>query len=147
MILVVSSKKIVHYIILIVIFQFPFNLNAISDTTVVRYDTTLTVPLKFDEEHLDKYKSDKDFDYTEYKSTNSFLDKVKRWLKNKLLKFFEWLLGQKKASSFLEKILKVIPYVVLGIVLFFLLKFFLNINIRDIIKGKSSKTIVTYGED
>lgn len=147
MTLEVSSKKIFQYIILIILFQFPFNLNALTDSTIVRYDTIAIVPLKFDENRIEEYKNDKDFDYTEFKRTNTLLDKIKRWIENKLLKFFEWLFGQKKASNFLGKFLKVIPYVVFGIVLFFLLKFFLNINIKDIIKGKSSSTTVTYGDE
>lgn len=142
-----NSKKILKYIVLIVLLQFQFNVYSFVDTTEVRYDSSIVVPLKFDENNLEKYRSDKDFDYTEYKYENTYLNKFKNWIKNILLKFFEWIFGQKKAGKTLEKFFQIIPYVALGIVLFFFLKFFLNINFKDILNGNTTSTTVTYGEE
>ena len=58
-----------------------------------------------------------------------------------------WLFGNEKAAGILAVIVKIVPYVIAAIVLFLLLKFFLKVNMRHIISGKTNKSTVQLTED
>jgi len=57
------------------------------------------------------------------------------------------LFGVKYAKGILATILRVFPYLIAGIVLFLLIKFFLKVNSNAIISNTSNKAVVSITED
>ena len=120
---------------------------SVKDTLKIQYDTTEIIPVKFNAAHIDSYKSDKDFDYTENKIKSTFWTKVKRWFYNILFAIFKWLFGQKKAVGYLSKFIKIIPYLGLAALIFLIVHFMFNINFRKYFTDKNAEAEVNYGED
>ena len=98
-------------------------------------------------EDLEKYRSDKEFIYVEIVEEESFLDKIWSWLKNRLSDFFEWLFGVDAATGILKFIFNVLPYLILAILIFLLVKFFLNVNSNVIVTGQTNKPTIQFSED
>ena len=125
----------------------PFSMVSSPDTLALNYDSTVVKPLTFDKTHIQKYKSDKAFDYTEHKIKNTFWTKVKRWIYDILLSFFKWIFGHKKASGYLSKFIKYIPYISLGILIIVVVKYLFNANFIQLFTDDNAKSEVIYGED
>ena len=53
------------------------------------------------------------------------------WLGRQLFRFLEWIFGVKYAKGLFASILSALPYIILGIVLFILLKLFLKVNLKS----------------
>ncbi len=119
-----------------------------QDSLVVNYDKNSPVELKkFDTDKLDKYKSDDDFDYTIYESKPTVFSKVWSWFKRNLLRFLEWMFGIEKAGNILAMILKSIPYIILLVVLFIIIKLFLKVDTKALRTGGVQSASVQLTED
>jgi len=120
-----------------------------TDSLLVKNDKSRIVQKKFDSNNLEKYKKDKDFIYDEdiVKAEPSFLERVFNWFLRQLSRFLEWIFGVKYAKGILATILSALPYVIAGIVLFLLLKFFLKVNSNSIIDTSKNKSIVSITEE
>lgn len=119
-----------------------------QDSLVVQYDKSSAIELKkFDKEQIEKYKADDDFNYEQVKQQEGYLTKIWNWFKRVLQSFLEWVFGVEAASGILLTILKVIPYLVLGLVLYFLIRFFLKVdtNSRKAITAKKGN--ITLSEE
>lgn len=113
----------------------------------VVYDDSNVVTKEINEEHLEAYRSDPDFNYVEIVEEETFLDRAWQWFLNLLQDFFEWLFGVNAATGILEFIFHVLPYVILALLVFLLIKFFLNVNSTAIITGQSNKGVVQFTEE
>ncbi len=140
------KTKIHRYILVLLVFL-PFTMNANADSLTVRYDSTEIIPLKFNTGHINKYKSDKAFDYNEYKYQSKFWTKVKRWIYNVLYAIFKWLFGQKKAVGYLSKFIKIIPYLGLAALIFIIIRFLFVSNFIRYFRDNDAEAKVSYGED
>lgn len=120
-----------------------------TDSLQVKNDKSSIVQKKFDSNNLEKYKRDKDFNYQEdeVKADPSFLERLFNWLIRQLSRFLEWIFGVKYAKGILGTILSALPYIIAGIVLFLLLKFFLKINSNSIVTISNNKSIVSITEE
>jgi len=126
----------------------PFNIVAETDTFSIKYDSSSVItPLKIDQEHINKYKNDSDFDYTEYKYENSTWKKIKRWFYNLFLRLFKWIFGQKKAAGLLDKFFSVIPYFAIGVLAYLLIRFLIRVNFKEYFAQNTDEAEVKYGED
>ncbi len=106
------------------------------------------LPLQVEEEQLEQFRNNPDFDYTVVKSTApDWWISFKNWIGNILLEFFEWLFGVEKAAGAFSTFLKVLPYVLLAVLLFILIKFFLSVNARAVIHAKKNQSIVALSEE
>jgi hypothetical protein len=139
-------KNIVSFLLFMLLFQGVYSQ---AESLVVKKDQGTVVQKKFNKKHLEKYKSDKDFNYTEEikVSEPTFLERVFNWLGRQVSRFLEWLFGVKYAKGILATILRVFPYLIAGIVLFLLIKFFLKVNSNAIISNTSNKAVVSITED
>ncbi|UMB61578.1 DUF4129 domain-containing protein [Lutibacter sp. A80] len=137
--------------VLFFIFFLVFSVGAYSqtDSLSVKKDKSSIVQKKFETNTLEKYKADKDFDYSENTVAKepTLIERLFNWLSRQLLRFFEWIFGVKYAKGILGTILKVIPYILVGILLFLLIKFFLKVNTSSIVSSASNKAIVSITSD
>ncbi|SNR31393.1 DUF4129 domain-containing protein [Lutibacter flavus] len=120
-----------------------------KDSTTVKSDKSIIVPKKFDKNNLDKYKSDKDFIYTvdKVKKDPTFLERLFNWLGRQFLRFLEWIFGVKYAKGIFGTILKTLPYLIVGILVFLLIKIFLKVKLNAIVSNGSNKAIVSITDE
>ena len=137
-------KNIILYILF---FLFTVSITAQKDSLVVQYDKSDVQLKKFDNDHLDEYRNDKEFDYTVYESKPTIFSRIWAWFKRVLIKILSWIFGVEEAVGILAIILRIIPYVILLIILGLLIKFFLKVNMNTMISGKTEKANVSLSED
>ena len=99
------------------------------------------------EDDLETYKADKDFDYLEVEAKDSFLDRIYRWFRNLLRRFWEAIFGVGTASGFLYFVFKILPYILLGLLVYLLLRFFLKVNSNSILTRSKNKGSVAITEE
>ncbi len=136
-----------NIILYILFFMFAISVAAQKDSLVVQYDKSDVQLKKFDNEQLENYRNDKEFDYAEHKSKPTILGRIWAWFKRVLTKILSWLFGVEEAVGILAGILRIIPYVILLLILGLLIKFFLKVNMNTIISGKKEKGNVLLTED
>lgn len=108
----------------------------------INFDDTTLEKQVISEDHLESYKADKNFNYLEVEAEESFLDKVYRWLNNMLRKFWEAIFGTGTATGFLYFVFRILPYILLGFLVFLLIRFFLKVNANNLrVKAKEEGSI------
>ena len=112
-----------------------------TDSLTVPYDTSIKERRQFETERIEDYRANEEFDYTEKKQEQGFFAKVLNWLKRMLLRFFEWLFGVEKATGILSAFVKILPYLLLATVLYFLFKFFLKIDANSLKAAKNKNPL------
>lgn len=118
-----------------------------KDSTVVKYDVAPLSVKKITDEDLKKYENDPKFDYEIVKAESSWWDDFKTWIGNLFLRFFEWIFGVDEAAGILVIFLKALPYILLAILLFLLIKFFLSVNSRAPVNMKHDGAFVSLSEE
>ena len=118
-----------------------------QDSLTVKFDDTPLHVQQITENDLETYKNDDAFNYIETVANDSIFQNIKRWLKNILQSIFEAIFGVGNVSGILYFIFNIVPYIILAILLFFLVKFFLKVNSRSIISGKQKLATVKFTED
>ncbi len=114
---------------------------------MVQYDKSTVALKKFDTDKLKDYRNNSDFNYTEYQRETTIIERIWYWLKRMLQRFLTWIFGAKKALGIVAVIFRILPYLILIIALFFLIKLFLKINFNELISGKTTTAEVTLTED
>lgn len=117
------------------------------DSTIVQYDKSILDIQQISEEDLQIYRDNPDFDYEIVKADLTWWNNFLIWLGNLLSRFFEWLFGVEKAAGYLAIFFNIIPYILITVLLFLLIKFFLNVNARTLIYSKKNQSIVALSED
>ncbi len=117
-----------------------------QEELVVEDDSTIEIH-EINDEHLESYRTDEDFIYIEVVQEESFLDRIWQWIKNRIQDFFEWLFGVDVATGILKFIFNVLPYLILVLLIFLLIKFFLNVNSKSIVTGQTNKPTMQFIED
>lgn len=135
------------YSLLIFIFLICNFTFAQQDSLAVQYDDTKIKPHKITEDDLSEYKKNNDFNYTEAAEDDSIARKIKRWLVNILTRIFEAIFGIGSATGILKFIFNVLPYIILGVLIFLLIKFFLKVNSRQLLMGEQKKGTVSLSND
>ena len=138
--------KLLFFILFLV-----FSVGAYSqtDSLSVKKDKSSIVQKKFDANALEKYKSDKDFDYLEHVEIKdpTLIERLFNWLSRQFLRFLEWIFGVQYAKGIFGSILQALPYIIVGLLLFLLIKFFLKVNSNSIVSNASNKAIVSITDD
>jgi len=128
------------------LFLGPFR--AQESTPTVKNDTSDISPKTIDAGQLEQFRDNPDFDYEVVQSAApDWWIAFKNGLANMFLKFFEWLFGIEKAAGAFSTFLEVIPYALLALLLFILIKFFMNVNARAVLHAKKNKSVVTLSEE
>jgi len=119
-----------------------------KDSLALNYDETEIVQKEITAQDLEVYKNDPKFEYEVVKSdAPEWWIAFKNWAGNLLLRFFEWLFGINQATGALNTFLQVIPYVLLALLIFVLIKFFLNVNARAISYAKKNQATMAMSEE
>ncbi len=114
----------------------------------VQYDDTIIEQKKFDTQKIEEYKQKDEFIYIVEKREPTILEKIWDWVKRTIIKILSYIFDDiTPAVGFLRVVLKALPYVIAGLVLYFIIKFFLKVNARNIIDGKKNKPIVHLSEE
>ncbi len=124
-----------------------FNTNAQQDSLTVKYDSKRLEVQKISEEDLNKFKEDPKFDYEIVESNPTWWDDFKTWLGNLFLRFFEWIFGVEEAAGVLAAFLRILPYILLALLLFLLIRFFMNVNSSARANSESKKPFVALSEE
>jgi len=81
----------------------------------VQYDATTNLnPLDFNADKMADLKKDPSFDYLRTVENDSWWTRVKRWINTRYQQFTDWPFGDYKAYEFVEVLLKILPYLILG---------------------------------
>jgi len=102
-------------------------------------DTTNIVVKSFNQKHLNKYKDQKDFNYSQKKKNQSFFTKFYLWFKRMIMLFLNWLFGVEKATGLISTFFRALPYFILLLCLFVITKFFVKINMDSLTKKSIAK--------
>ncbi|WP_275316621.1 DUF4129 domain-containing protein [Tenacibaculum bernardetii] len=114
----------------------------------VQFDTEFIEQKKFDNKKIESYKKQDAFIYVVEKREPTILEKAWNWFKRTIKKVLSYLFDDiSPAVGFLKWILNVLPYVIAGLVLFLIIKFFLKVNARNIIDGKKAQSIVNLSDE
>ncbi|MDO1500124.1 DUF4129 domain-containing protein [Winogradskyella maritima] len=111
------------------------------------YDTETFVAPEISEDDLKNYKADDDFNYVEVEPEDNLWTKFKRWLRNILTRFWEAIFGVGTAEGFLYFMLKVVPWILLALLLFLLIKFFLRVNSNNAMTLSRNKGSISLSEE
>lgn len=80
--------------------------------------------LSFEEEIIQKYQKDSDYDYSVFEVSESTWDQFKTWIGRHYNRLMRWLFGDYEASSVLAFFIKIFPYlIVVGIFILFIYLF------------------------
>ncbi|MCC1484981.1 DUF4129 domain-containing protein [Winogradskyella immobilis] len=113
--------------------------HTVDDTVIERQTIT--------EDDLKPYLDDSDFNYEENVGGDSLYDRFMRWLNNILTKFWEAIFGVGSAGGFLFFVLRILPYILLGILVFLLIRFFLKVNSNRLIAAQKNKATISFSEE
>ena len=113
----------------------------------VKLDDTSLEKQTITEEDLESYKADEDFNYVEVEAEENFIDKALRWLRNILTKFWEAIFGTGTATGFLWFVFRVLPYLLLGFLIFLLIRFFLKVNANNLITKAKEEGSIFFTEE
>ncbi|MBU2928211.1 DUF4129 domain-containing protein [Winogradskyella psychrotolerans] len=111
------------------------------------YDDSTIEIQQITEDDLKTYKADDDFNYIEIEPEENILDKISRWFKNILTKFWEAIFGVGTASGFLYFVFTILPYLLLGILVFLLVRFFLKVNSTNLITKAKTQGSILFSEE
>lgn len=134
-------------LIYILFYLFFVQVFAQKDTLVIQNDTRNIELKKFDQKQIEKYKNNKDFNYQIKKSEPSIVSKLWGWFTRAVYKFFRWLFGVEKATGMFSIFLKLMPYVLLAIVLYVLIRIFSKVDFNTLTYGKNKKAVVSLTEE
>ncbi len=124
-----------------------FSITAQQDPTTVKYDTTPIEVKKITDKVLQEYRNDPKFDYEITTSEIGWWEGFKTWLGNLLQRFFEWLFGVEEAAGMLSDFFQLIPYILLALLIFVLIRFFLNVNSRALMHSRANDALVSLSEE
>ena len=138
-------KKIFLYIFFLGI---SLSLYAQRDSLTVHKDTQNIHVKKFDKNRLDSYKNNTDFNYKTLKKEPTIIERLIDWIKRIIRKLLSFIFNDiSPAVGILWSILRIIPYLLTGIVFFLMVKFFLKVNIKKLLKKPVNKAITQISDD
>ena len=118
-----------------------------SDTSKY-YDTERIEKQSISEEDLKPFSGDEDFNYSEHlEHGDNIFDKFFNWLQNILIRIWEAIFGAGSATGIILSIFKAIPYIVLGFLIFLLVKFFLRLNSNSLKTGLGPNGSISISEE
>ena len=113
----------------------------------VNYDTSAIEQRNFNNNNLEDYKADKDFNYQEKKAEPNILQRFWSWLMRMLFLFLSWLFGNEEAKGIFAVIVRILPYFIVGIIVLLLLKFFLKVRTQNMIEPGNKNATVSLTEE
>ncbi|MFK7782836.1 DUF4129 domain-containing protein [Psychroserpens sp.] len=117
----------------------------------VTYDDTELEIREISENDLETYKNDKAFNYIENEPEDNFLvrayNTLVNWISNIIREIVEAIFGVGEAQGLLYFLFNILPYLILAVLVFFLIRFFLKVNSRTMITGKKAAPSFQFTEE
>ena len=125
-------RTLVLLIILFLCFSFGKAQDSLVTTQpeVVRHDIDgEVVPMEFSQDRIEALQEDEDFNYTEIEpDKDNWWEKFKRWLSDLWFRFWDWLLPDYASSPFWAFIVSILPYLIIGGIVVFIVWLFYRLN-------------------
>ncbi|MBS9463736.1 DUF4129 domain-containing protein [Flagellimonas sp. 389] len=118
-----------------------------QNDSIIKYDSSEITTFEISEEDLRTHQEDESFDYEVVKVEKTWWDDIKNWLYSVLRRFFEWLFGVDEAVGYLAYFLKALPYLLLAVLLFLIMRFFIKANTRSLIYSQQNPNLVNLSEE
>lgn len=118
-----------------------------QNDSIVRYDTSDIRPLEITQEDLQDYLDDEAFNYEVIQTENGWWDGVKNWFYNLIRRFFEWIFGVDSAAGYLAVFFKILPYLLLAVFLYLVVRFFVKVNTQSLTYNEKNPNTVTLSEE
>ncbi|MGB7394250.1 MAG: DUF4129 domain-containing protein [Pricia sp.] len=119
------------------------SLGAENDSAAVTYQAAPLNLRKIDEADTRKYQDDPAFHYEVAEAEPTWWDDFMTWVGNLWRRFLEGIFGAEEVPSLLEDFSRILPYLLLGILLYLLIRFFLSVNASGL--GRSKNELGTVG--
>ena len=128
--------------------------NSLNDTIQentkkeIRYDNSqnLKTP-EFNQATIEKFKNDKNFNYTDQINADSWWSQFKTWLWNVWLKFWHWLAGDFETGGFISFLVYLLPYLFIFALVAFAIWLFYRLNPGASFFKSGEKSEVFFSED
>ena len=118
-----------------------------QNDSIVRYDSSEIQPLEISENDLQEFLKDDAFNYEVAEPKSTWWDAVMNWFYNIIRSFFEWIFGVENAGGYLAIFLKILPYLLLAIFLYLVIRFFIKANTRSLIYNEKNPNMVILSEE
>jgi hypothetical protein len=105
------------------------------------------VPLEFSDETIERFKKNPDYNYSEAIAEDHWWTKFKRYIRLQWQRFLDWMFGDYEAPLLLAILLDILPYLLLGLLLAFILYLFGKINPGNYIFGTPDGGEVHFTEE
>ncbi|WP_431135991.1 DUF4129 domain-containing protein [Psychroserpens mesophilus] len=119
--------------------------------SVVKYDQSNVEIREISENDLETYKNDDAFIYIENEPKDNFIvnayNTFVNWLGNIIREIVEAIFGVGEAQGLLYFLFNILPYLILAVLIFFLIRFFLKVNSRTLITGQKKAAGFQFTED
>jgi len=136
------------FFIFLIFFLHQVSLVGQQDSTLVQYDKSALEVQEINEEDLNTYRNDPKFDYEVEKATSpTWWENFKTWVSNLFRELFEWLFGVEEAVGMLAAFLRILPYILLVVLLFVLIRFFMNTQASDPSSSSKRNAFVGLSEE
>ncbi|WP_289062060.1 DUF4129 domain-containing protein [uncultured Zobellia sp.] len=135
-----------HFLLLLGIYWAGI-LSAQKDSLNIVYDSAPLEVKTISDSDLSKFYEDKDFQYEVVEIDPTWWDDFKSWLNNLMLRIFENIFGVEEASGILAAFIRLVPYLLLGVLIYILIRFFLNINASALKQASKNKALVSLSEE
>lgn len=115
---------------------------------VLTYDESSITTTPLDEEQIEGYKNDSDFNYKEELPEDNWWTRFKRKLSDLYYRFFDWLLGGVPAEGIWAFVIGYLPYILLVFFIAFIIWVFLKIDTGSLMmeKIKAPETLLSDDE-
>lgn len=123
-------QQILYFIFIYVISFGTFGFqDSIAVEVNLKYDTnTVLQPVDFNQEKIEDYKTQKEFNYLEEIENDSWWIRFKRWLNMQYQRLIDWLFGDYNAHTLVVIFLEILPYLILGVVIGLIVWIFIRLN-------------------
>lgn len=112
-----------------------------------RIDTSYIQKKEFNHNKIEDFKSSDDFIYERKEEEPGILQRFWNWIKESVKSFLRNFFNDiDPAVGVLSSILRVLPYILLAIGLFFIVRYFANIAPKTILEGKN-ESLVNFSDD
>ncbi|MHA7863896.1 DUF4129 domain-containing protein [Flagellimonas marinaquae] len=118
-----------------------------QNDSIVKYDTSDIEAVQIDQDDLQTYREDSAFNYEEAQAEDNWWTDFTNWFYNLIRRFFEWIFGVDNAEGFLALFFELLPYLLLALFLYLVIRFFVRSKIMGWGKDKRNPNVVSLSED
>lgn len=114
----------------------------------IQIDSTQIEQKKFDQDSLNDYKNSDEFNYNVVKKEKNIFQRFWDWLGRLVKRILSWMFDDiAPAVGALKSFLDILPYILLAILLYFIIKFFLKVNTNNLIRGNTKIPGITLTDE